>query len=119
MQNGEQSGAKSTAISTAEPSELATVSDSCAFKQQGNNLIKENKPKSAVKAYASALKAAAVEHVDDQEKAVLLSNRSYAYVRCSLFIKVRNTLCIVKQRVMTLVVCVICILLFVVPLSCA
>ncbi len=69
---------------------MTTPPDSQAFKQKGNDLLKENKPKAAVQAYASALKAAAVEHVDDQEKAVLLSNRSYAYLRSNLFVKVSN-----------------------------
>ena len=87
-QIGSQSGAGPTAAGEADISGQVTVSDSHAFKQKGNDLIKENKLKAAIKAYKSALKAADVEHVDDQEKAVLLSNRSYAYIKCSLFVKV-------------------------------
>ena len=89
-QNGSQSGASPTAKSEPDTSGQVTLPDSQAFKQKGNDLLKENKPKAAVQAYASALKAAAVEHVDDQERAVLLSNRSYAYLKSSLFVKVRK-----------------------------
>ena len=92
-QNGSQSGTDClTAVSEADTSRQVTLPDSQAFKQKGNDLLKDNKPKSALQAYASALKAAADEHVDDEEKAVLLSNRSYAYLKCNLFVKARSSL---------------------------
>lgn len=87
-QIGSQSSTGPTAAGETDISGQVTVPDSHAFKQKGNDLLKKNKPKSAIKAYASALEAADVEHIDDQEKAVLLSNRSYAYIKCSLFVKV-------------------------------
>ena len=87
-----QNGSQSDENSLAENPEQVVVPDSHTFKQKGNDLLKENKPKAALKAYASALNAAAVEHVDDHEKAVLLSNRAYAHIKCNMFIKVWTSL---------------------------
>ena len=58
------------------------------FKEKGNCLLKEGKPKAAVKAYTSALQNAALQQLDDQQKAVLLSNRSIAYITAHLNAKV-------------------------------
>ena len=59
-----------------------------ALKQKGNQLLKENKPKSALKAYDNALEAAAEGHLDGQQLAVLYSNRAFAYIRCGQYVKV-------------------------------
>jgi hypothetical protein len=59
-----------------------------ALKQKGNQLLKENKPKAALKAYNSALEAAAEGHMDGQQLAVLHSNRASAYIRCAQYVKV-------------------------------
>jgi hypothetical protein len=59
-----------------------------ALKQKGNQLLKENKPKAALKAYNSALEAAAEGHLDGQQLAVLHSNRAFTYIRCGQYVKV-------------------------------
>ena len=63
-----------------------------ALKQKGNQLLKENRPKAALKAYESALEAAAEGHLDGQQLAVLYSNRAFAYIRCGQYVKVILTL---------------------------
>ena len=59
-----------------------------ALKQKGNQMLKENKPKAALKAYESALEAAAEGHLDGQQLAILSSNRAFAYIRCGQYFKV-------------------------------
>ena len=76
------------ATSASSSSSIATsVSE---LKETGNRLLKEGKPKAAVKAYSGALQDAAIEQLNDHEKAVLLSNRSLAYVRAHLSAKVSS-----------------------------
>ena len=76
------------AIAASSSSSIATsVSE---MKETGNRLLKEGKPKAAVKAYTGALQNAALEQLDDHEKAVLRSNRSLAYVRAHLNAKVSS-----------------------------
>ena len=70
---------------SSSPSSATSVSE---MKERGNCLLKEGKFKGAVKAYTSALQSAALEQLDDQQKAVLLSNRSLAYVKTHLNAKV-------------------------------
>jgi len=76
------------AVDKSETSDQPAIPNSQVFKQKGNEHLKESKPKAAVTAYSSALEAAALEQLDDHEKAVLLSNRSFAYIKCNLFVKV-------------------------------
>ena len=80
-------------LATNDPANGASSSPSIAisvseFKERGNLLLKEGKPKAAVKAYTSAMQSAALEQLDDQQKAVLLSNRSAAFIRAHLNAKV-------------------------------
>lgn len=80
-----------TAVNGTETSvHCQVINSTCvsALKQKGNELLKESKPKAAIKTYTSALEAAAVEHTDDQERAVLLSNRAFAHITCRQYIQV-------------------------------
>ena len=70
---------------SSSSSGVASVSE---LKETGNCLLKEGKPKAAVNAYTGALQSAVLEQLDDQQKAVLLSNRSLAYVKAHLNAKV-------------------------------
>ena len=80
------SAADESANAASSSSPIGTsVSD---LKEKGNCLLREGKPKAAVKAYTSALQNAALEQLDDQQKAVLLSNRSIAYITAHLNAKV-------------------------------
>ena len=77
------------------PANAGSTSSSIAssvseLKERGNCMLKEGKPKAAVKAYTGALQNAALEQLDDHGKAVLLSNRSLAYVRAHLNAKVAS-----------------------------
>ena len=84
------------AVSTSAADESANAAGSSSpigtsvsdLKERGNCLLGEGKPKAAIKAYTSALQNAALEQLDDQQKAVLLSNRAIAYISAHLNAKV-------------------------------
>ena len=85
---------------TNDPANGASSSSSMAtsmskLKERGNCLLNEGKPKAAVKAYTDALQNAALDQLDDQQKAVLLSNRSAAYVKAHLNAKVYANCCVI------------------------
>ena len=78
----------------AASSSSSVATNVSELKERGNCLLNEGKPKAAAKAYTGALQSAAREQLDDQQKAVLLSNRSLAYLRAHLNAKVYPNCCL-------------------------